>query len=84
LGKGHFEDVTEAAGIVPANHPEGITFVDYDHDGDLDLFVTGAPLEAGGAPNVLWRNNGNKTFTNWTEPDRLGRRGVTKSGCCRT
>jgi Flp pilus assembly protein TadD len=79
LGKGRFEDVTKAAGIVPANKPQGITFVDYDHDGDLDLFATGAPLETGGAPNVLWRNNGNKTFTNWTEPEGLGGAGVTNS-----
>jgi hypothetical protein len=47
-------------------------FVDYDHDGDLDLFLTGEPLAAGGSPNVLWRNNGNKTFTEWTEPTGLG------------
>jgi len=79
LGKGHFEDVTQAAGISPANKPSGITFVDYDHDGDLDLFATGAPLEAGGTPNVLWRNNGNKTFTNWTAEVGLGGVGVTKS-----
>jgi len=79
LGKGHFEDVTKAAGIVPANKPAGMTFVDYDHDGDLDLFVTGAPLESGGMPNVVWRNNGNKTFTNWTAQVGLGGAGVTKS-----
>jgi Flp pilus assembly protein TadD len=79
LGKGRFEDVTKAAGIVPANKPSGITFVDYDHDGDLDLFVTGAPLENGGAPNVLWRNNGNKTFTNWTTQEGFGGAGVTQA-----
>ena len=79
LGKGHFENVTKAAGMVPVNKPAGITFVDYDHDGDLDLFATGATLEAGGAPNVLWRNNGNKTFTKWTAQVGLGGVGVTKS-----
>jgi len=79
LGKGRFEDVTKTAGIVPANKPAGISFVDYDHDGDLDLFVTGASLEPGGAPNVLWRNNGNKTYTNWTAQVGLGGAGVTKS-----
>ena len=30
------------AGLTPRNRPSGITFVDYDHDGDLDLFLTGA------------------------------------------
>ena len=72
LGKGKFQDVTAEAGLAPRNRPSGITFVDYDHDGDLDLLLTGAPLKVGGAPNVLWRNDGNKTFTEWTEPTGLG------------
>ncbi|WP_263353970.1 FG-GAP-like repeat-containing protein [Acidicapsa acidisoli] len=79
LGHGRFEDVTQAAGIAPRNRPEGITFVDYDHDGDLDLFVTGSPLQAGSASNVLWRNNGNKTFTEWTESAGLGGGGHTRA-----
>jgi hypothetical protein len=77
LGKGKFEDVTAAAGIAPRNRPSGITFVDYDHDGDLDLLLTGSPLQAGGSPNVLWRNNGNQTFTEWTVPTGLGGSGKT-------
>jgi hypothetical protein len=43
LGKGKFQDVTAEAGLAPKNRPTGITFVDYDHDGDLDLLLTGAP-----------------------------------------
>ena len=77
LGKGKFEDVTAEAGLAPRNRPTGITFVDYDHDGDLDLLLTGSPVKAGGESNVLWRNNGNKTFTEWTEPTGLGGRGKT-------
>ena len=72
LGKGKFQDVTAEAGLAARNRPSGITFVDYDHDGDLDLFITGGGLKPGDAPNVLWRNNGNKTFTEWTEPTGLG------------
>ena len=79
LGHGHFEDATQASGITARNHPEGITFVDYDHDGDLDLFVTGAPLQAGSESNVLWRNNGDRTFTEWTEQTGLGGTGHTKA-----
>jgi len=79
LGHGKFQDVTAEAGLVPKNRPSGITFIDYDHDGDLDLFLTGAPLKEGGTPNVLWRNNGNKTFTEWTEPTGLGGSGKTAS-----
>jgi tetratricopeptide (TPR) repeat protein len=79
LGDGRFQDVTAEAGLAPRNKPTGITFVDYDHDGDLDLFLTGAPLKPGDAPNVLWRNNGDKTFTEWTEPTGLGVTGSTNA-----
>jgi tetratricopeptide (TPR) repeat protein len=79
LGNGKFEDVTGESGLAPRNKPTGITFVDYDHDGDLDLFLTGAPLKDGDAPNVLWRNNGNKTFTEWTADTGLGGSGKTAS-----
>ncbi len=61
------------------NHPTGITFIDYDHDGDLDLLITGSPLKAAGPSTVLWRNNGNKTFTEWTEPTGLGGSGTVSS-----
>jgi tetratricopeptide (TPR) repeat protein len=79
LGKGKFQDVTAEAGLAAKNRPAGITFVDYDHDGDLDLLLTGEPLKPGDSPNVLWRNNGNKTFTEWTEPTGLGGSGKTSS-----
>ena len=77
LGQGKFEDVTAASGLAPRNRPSGITFIDYDHDGDLDLFLTGSPLKAGGESNVLWRNNGNGTFTEQTAEAGLGGSGKT-------
>jgi hypothetical protein len=41
----------------------GISWGDYDNDGDLDLFVA-VGAEARVAPsNLLWRNNGNGTFS---------------------
>ena len=81
-GHGHFADVTKLAGIEPRNQPSALTFVDYDHDGDLDLFITGKPgVGEGGklssGANVLWRNNGNKTFTEWTEQSGLAGDGET-------
>ncbi len=79
LGSGKFQEVTEEAGLKALNRPTGITFIDFDHDGDLDLFITGAPLKDGSQSNVLWRNNGNKTFTEWTEPTGLGGTGKTEA-----
>src|SRR6266704_671187 len=74
-GDGKFKDVTQAVGIRREKGCVGMTFVDYDHDGDLDLYVTTAPDSgAPGAPphNVLWRNNGNSTFTDVSAETALG------------
>src|SRR5690348_7980090 len=59
-GNGQFVDVTEKVGL-PAtiDGAVGVSFVDVDHDGDLDLIVTGARTR-------LFRNNGNSTFTDVT------------------
>jgi hypothetical protein len=90
-GKGAFTDVSEKAGVAGAKTRwgSGATFVDYDKDGDLDLFVanyidldlktaptpeTGPCLYKGvmvacgppgleGGKNILYRNNGDGTFT---------------------
>ena len=83
-GNGTFKDVTEDAGITADANSDalamGVTFIDYDHDGDVDLYVTrfnnfpladpkqpfDFPADQPAPGNVLWRNNGNKTFTEWT------------------
>ena len=69
-GATKFTDVTKSVGIKPEKGCEGLTFVDYDHDGDLDLYVT---AKAGGAAhNVMWRNNGNSTFSDISTETALG------------
>jgi len=70
-GDGTFRDVTASAGI-DTGIAEGVTFVDYDHDGDLDLLVTLDPVgralrNTKNPPRLLWRNNGNGKFTDVTK-----------------
>ncbi len=72
-GNGKFTDVTEKVGIRREPGCFAATFVDYDHDGDLDLYLTMAPATAPEKrTNRLWRNNGNSTFTDISEPTGLG------------
>jgi tetratricopeptide (TPR) repeat protein len=78
LGNGKFEDVTAKVGITQQDTPVGLTFVDFDHDGDLDLFVTGSVTKGQTTgPNVMWRNNGNSKFTEWTGQTGLAGHGST-------
>jgi len=55
---GTFTDVTQQAGVGnKEGYGVGCSAADFDHDGDLDLYV----LNYG--PNVFYRNNGDGTFT---------------------
>jgi hypothetical protein len=57
-GDGTFADVTARAGVAnAAGYGNGCTAGDYDNDGDADLYVTNF------GPSVLYRNNGDGTFT---------------------
>ena len=58
-----FEDVTLRSGIVFEYDRDGSTTVgDYDGDGWLDVLITGSDVSG----IQLFRNNGDKTFTNVT------------------
>jgi hypothetical protein len=69
-GKGHFQDVTDAAGLAGTGYDTGVAIGDYDNDGYEDIFVGGVYR------NTLYHNNGNGTFTDVTtkaglnKPDR--------------
>ncbi len=62
LGDGTFEDVAGARGVDdPGSASANGLFIDYDHDGDLDLFVTshlGKPSNPLGPKFKLFRNRG--------------------------
>jgi Tfp pilus assembly protein PilF len=81
---GTFKDVAEAAGIKSECLNLSATFVDYDHDGDLDLYISRYSEDSSFDPrhpaaqtapvqerNVMWRNNGNGTFTDVTQSTGL-------------
>jgi tetratricopeptide (TPR) repeat protein len=86
---GTFKDATEGAGIRVDGLILGLTFIDYDHDGDLDLYVTRfngnhQPSPDSGtsffttdtASHLMWRNNGNGTFTDVTDSTGLAASGA--------
>lgn len=58
-GNGTFTDVTQKAGLSnPEGRGLGVVAFDYNNDNLIDLFQAND-----GAPNFLYRNNGNGTFT---------------------
>jgi hypothetical protein len=68
-GDGTFTDVTEAAGLKDVWGPAfSASWVDYDNDGFLDLFVANnlGGLFERKTPNRLFHNNGDGTFTDVT------------------
>jgi hypothetical protein len=61
-GDFRFTDVTEEAGVREGGLTLGVSWGDLDRDGDLDLYVAN---DFG--RNALFRNEGNGTFTDFTE-----------------
>ena len=56
----YFEDVTESAGLLKAGFPNAVSASDLNNDGWTDLYVA----NDFDAPDFLYMNNGNGTFTN--------------------
>lgn len=59
-GHGTFTDVTRQAGVGDPRYGMGVLVLDYDNDGDPDLYVTNY------GRNTLYRNEGNGRFTDVT------------------
>ena len=72
---GTFKDLTAAAGVTTED-ASAATFVDYDHDGDVDLYLLRDKAEVDGSVKsrsaVMWRNDGNGSFTDVSRETGLG------------
>ncbi len=82
-GDGTFTDVTEKAGLASWGPSYCASWVDYDCDGKLDLFVN---YNLGGmfdrrCQNRLFRNNGDGTFTDVTKESGLSNLFTTIGSC---
>lgn len=79
-GDGTFEEVGAKAGVALDEYSTSASALDYDRDGDADLYVlvygqpdTGPALAGDNAPpNHLYRNNGDGTFTDVTASTGTG------------
>ena len=78
---GTFVDVSDSAGITGNFTPHnGCTIVwgDYDNDGDPDLYLPMGDFDAT-YPNMLFRNNGDGTFTNVADSAGVADEGYGRS-----
>jgi len=75
-GNGTFENITQIAGVkggidilggVEVPNGYGVALADVDNDGYLDIYVVNL-----GAPNILYGNNGDGTFTDITVQAGVG------------
>jgi enediyne biosynthesis protein E4 len=77
-GDGTFEDVTRKAGLYdPTTKSLGVALIDYNNDGNIDLFVANDTQ-----PNRLYQNTGKGTFTDvgMTAGVAFNEAGVARAG----
>ncbi len=67
-GNMQFEDVTEKAGLITNRWCTGVSMVDINQDGFLDIYINVAgSVKFGSTANLLYINNKNGTFTEQAE-----------------
>lgn len=64
---GTFTNIAESAGVLEGGKVRATLFVDYDMDGLVDIYLARLSLE-----NILYRNNGDLTFTEVTAEAGVG------------
>jgi Tol biopolymer transport system component len=76
-GKGSFVQIVEGEAITSAGWTEGVSWIDFDNDGDLDIFAT----TQGDQFNQLFRNEGNGFFKG-VEAGDLGSKPTNSPSSC--
>ena len=61
IGDGTFEEITMSARISNIENPSAVSMADVNQDGFLDLYIANF-----GAENILYLNNQDRTFSNYT------------------
>ena len=72
----HFEQVMETAPSLAGGFTEGVNWVDFDNDGDLDIFTART-----NGPNALYRNDGNWSFAEYDAGDLSSDRSTSSMAC---
>lgn len=73
-GNGIFTDVALSSGVTGIGHRgRGVYSVDYDYNGDLDIFILSFTRQKSGIGNLLYRNNGNMSFVDVAQEAGLAR-----------
>ncbi|MBL4591457.1 MAG: VCBS repeat-containing protein [Phycisphaerales bacterium] len=70
-GTGNFTNRSLTTGMGLMFKPSGVSTVDYDNDGDLDIFIGSYSSAADNHPSRLYRNDGGFTFTDVTAASGL-------------
>lgn len=64
-GNMEFNDITSSANLIVSEHKTyGSSWGDFNNDGLLDLFICSRDPDSTINYNILYKNNGNNTFTN--------------------
>ena len=80
-GDGTFTNIAVSSGVTGIGcRSRGSYPVDYDNDGDLDLFVPSNFKQGLGGPNLLFRNDGDFQFTDVATAAEIARTGLTIGG----
>jgi hypothetical protein len=64
LNKGNFvfEDITQKANVITSQWTTGVSMVDINADGFLDIYICAAGKDTSTSSNLLYINNGDNTF----------------------